>query len=254
LRGMFEIQLVKGAKAAGGALITAFPSVGMVSTIAGSFVAESLKMERLAYVLSDEVPPAALVQEGIPGYPLRVLGHKHVSMITSEFQIPVTMAYGLAKTVMSWAGSNGYDTIIGLEGLMSSQEPSAEPEKELRVFGVGSSSAARERVSKAGIEQFKVGMITGVSGALLSEGERTGSDIICLLVEANAMYPDARGAAKLVESVSKLLPDVQVDLKELYKEAEMIEENVKATVERTKEMLAARQSQADRLGKSLMYG
>lgn len=254
MKGMFEIQLVKDAKAAGGALITAFPSVGMVSTIAGSFVSESLKMERIAYVLSDDVPPAALVQEGVPGYPLRVLGHKHLSMLTSEFQIPMTMASNLAKTVLSWAGSNGYDTIIGLEGLMSGQEPSAEPEKELRVFGVGSTPAARDKISKAGIEQFKIGMITGISGALLSEGERTGVDIVCLLVEANAMYPDARGAAKLVESVSRLLPEVQVDLKELYKEAEMIEENVKATVERTKEMLAARQSQADRLGKSYMYG
>jgi uncharacterized protein len=251
---MFDIQLAKGAKAAGGALITALPSVGMVSTIAGSFVSESLKMERIAYVLSDEVPPAALVQEGVPGYPLRVLGHKHLSILTSEFQIPITIAFSLAKSIMSWAEANGYDTIVGLEGLMSGQEQATAPEKELRVFGVGSTPAARDRISKAGIEQFKIGMITGVSGALLSEGERMGKDIICLLVEANAMYPDARGAAKLVESLSKLLPDVQLDLKELYKEAEMIEENVKATVERTKEMLAARQSQADRLGKSYMYG
>ncbi len=251
---MFEIQLVSGAKAAGGTLVTAFPSVGMVSTIAGSFVSESLNMERLAYVLSDEVPPAALVQEGVPGYPLRILGHKHVSILTSEFQIPMAMAFGMAKSIMSWAASNGYDTIIGLEGLMAGQDQTAEAEKDARVLGVGSTPAARDKISKAGIEQFKIGMITGVSGALLSEGERAGVDIICLLVEANAMYPDARGAAKLVESVSKLLPDVQLDLKELYKEAEMIEENVKATVERTKEMLVARQSQADRLGKSYMYG
>jgi len=42
-------------------LVTAFPSVGMVGTIAGSFVTESLKMDRIAYVLSDDIPPAALV-------------------------------------------------------------------------------------------------------------------------------------------------------------------------------------------------
>jgi uncharacterized protein len=250
---MFEIQLAKGAQAAGGALITAFPSVGMVGSIAGSFIAEALKMERIAYVLSDEVPPAALVQEGVPTYPLRILGHKHMSIITSEFQIPITLAGPLAKTIMDWAGSNGYEIIVGLEGLMSGQE-APDVEKEARVFGVGSTPAARERLVKAGIEQFKIGMITGVSGALLSEGERSGKDIVCLLVEANSMYPDARGAAKLVELISKLLPDVKVDLGELYKEAQMIEENVKATVERTKEMLAARQSQAERLGKSYMYG
>jgi predicted ATP-grasp superfamily ATP-dependent carboligase len=57
-----------------------------------------------------------------------------------------------------------------------------------------------------------------------------------------------------VESVSKVLPSLQVDLQELLKEADMIEENVKGTVERTKEMLAARQSQTERLGRSYMYG
>lgn len=249
---MFEIQLVKGVRPSGGTLVTAFPSVGMVGAIAGSFVSESLKMERIAYILSEDVPPAALVQEGIPSYPLRVLGYKGMSVLTSEFQIPLPLASQLAKSLMGWAGSNGYGTILCLEGLMTGQE--AEPDKEVRVFGVGSTKSARDQVEKAGIEQFKIGMITGVSGALLSEGERVGADIICLLVEANAMYPDARGAAKLVEAMTKFLPSVQLDLKELYKEAEMIEENVKATVERTKEMLAARQSQAERLGKSYMYG
>jgi len=249
---MFEIQLVKGIKASGGTLVTAFPSVGMVGAIAGSFVSESLKMGRIAYILSDDVPPAALVQEGIPSYPLRILGYKNMSILTSEFQIPLTLSAQLAKTLMDWSDANGYRTILGLEGLMSGQE--AQPDKEVRVFGVGSTKNARDQLEKAGIEQFKVGMITGVSGALLSEGERIGKDVICLLVEANAMYPDARGAARLVEAMTKLLPSVQVDMKDLHKEAEMIEENVKATVERTKEMLAARQSQAERLGKSYMYG
>lgn len=250
---MFEIQLAKGAAPTGGALITAFPSVGMVSTIAGNFVAESLKMDRIAYVLSDDVPPAALVQEGVPTYPLRILGRKDVSILTSEFQLPLPLSMPLAKALLAWAEGNGYERVLSLEGIVAGKDLS-EPAKEVRVFGVGSSKRARDRLSKANIEQFKMGMITGVSGALLSEGERLDRDVMCLLVEANPMYPDARGAAKLVESVRKLLPSVQVDLQELYKEAEMIEENVKATVERTKEMLAARQSQAERLGKSYMYG
>ncbi len=250
---MFQIELVKDANAVGGALMTAFPSVGMVGSIAGSYIAESLKMERIAYVLSEDIPPAALVQEGVPAYPFRVLGHNKLSLMTSEFQIPLVLAGNLAKAILDWTGPNGYDVIVGLEGLMSGQDVSGE-QKDVRVFGVGTTPEARGLLEQAGIAQFKMGMITGVSGALLSEGERTGRNVICLLVEANAMYPDARGAAKLVESLTKLLPSVKIDLKELYEEAARIEENVKATVERTKELLAARQSQAERLGKSYMYG
>jgi uncharacterized protein len=250
---MFEIQLADGAKVIGGTLVTAFPSVGMVGSIAGSFVSESLKMERLAYVLSEDVPPAALVQDGIPSYPLRIVGYKDISIMTSEFQIPLTLSTQLAKTLLAWSAKTGFRQIVCLEGLMMNQE-NPEADQEIRVFGVGSTKSSRDLLAKVGIEQFKIGMITGVSGALLSEAERTGRDVICLLVEANAMYPDARGAAKLVESLTKLVPTLQLDLKELYKEAEMIQENVKATVEKTKEMLAARQGQAERLGKSYMYG
>ena len=248
----FEIKLVKGATTGGGALLTAFPSVGMVGSIAGSFIADAIKMERIAYVLSDDLPPAALVQEGIPTHPLRVMAHKNVSILSSEFQMPLPLAMPLARTVMAWSTSAGYDLIVGLEGLMVEQ--TMESDKETKVYGVGSTRKAREQLSAAGIEQFKMGMITGVSGALLSEAERTEQDVIVLLVGANALYPDARGAARLIEAVAKLLPSLKVDLKELYEEAEKIEENVKGAVERTKGLLAARQSQAERLGKSYMYG
>jgi len=252
---MFEIQLARGAKATGGTLVSAFPSVGMVGAIAGSFVADSLKMERIAYVVSDDLPPAALVQDGVPSYPLRIVGYRDVSILTSEFQLPLQLGSSLSRTVLDWSGSNGYGLIICLEGLMSGPEEQAvEIQKDVRVFGVGSTERARSLLKSASIDQFKIGMITGISGALLSEGERVGRDVICLLVDANALYPDARGAAKLVESLTRLLPSVKLDMKELYEEAEKIEENVKATVERTKELLATRQSQAERLGKSYMYG
>jgi len=252
----FEIQLLKSAKATGGVLVTAFPSVGMVGSIAANYVVDALKMERIAYVVSQEVPPAAIVQDGIPTYPFRILGRKGLSIMTSEFQIPLALAGDLAATIIDWAQKSGYSMVIGLEGLMTGQEPAAvaEPEKDAKVFGVGSTPRMREILKKAGVEQFTTGMITGVSGALLSEGERSEKDVICLLVDANALYPDARGAAKLVESLTRLLPNVEIDVNELYQEAEKIEENVKATVERTKELLAAKQGQAERLGRSLMYG
>ncbi|HJX04615.1 MAG TPA: PAC2 family protein, partial [Thermoplasmata archaeon] len=194
----------------------------------------------------------ALVQEGVPTYPLRIVGHKNLAILSSEFPLPLSLATPLAKTMLSWASENKYDLIVGLEGLMTEQ--TAEQPKDARVFGVGSTVHARDLLAKAGIEQFKVGMITGFSGALLSEGDLEEKDVVVLLADANAFYPDARGAAKLVEAVDKLLPSVEVDMKELYEEAEKIEENVKATVEQAKELLTARQAQAERLGKSYMYG
>jgi len=249
---MFEIKLVRSAKSEGGALVIAFPSVGMVGIIAANFIGDSIKMARVGYVMSDDIPPAAIVQDGIPGYPIRLLAQGKLSALVSEFQIPPPITGQMARAVLDFTSANRFETIVCLEGLLTEQTLEAAP--EARVFGVGSTPAARKMIERAGIEQFKSGMITGVSGALLSEGERVERDVVCLLADANALYPDARGAAKLVEAVTKLMPSVKVNLKELYEEAAKIEENVKATVEKTKELLAARQSQAERLGKSYMYG
>ena len=249
---MFEILPLENTKIEGGVLVVAFPSVGMVGTIAGNYITEALKMERTAYVISDDLPPAALVQDGVPGYPLRVMSKGQVSVLSSEFQLPLALAGQMARAVIDWTRGAGFDLMVCLEGLMS--EKSMNPGEAARVFGVGSTKHARELLDSAKIEQFKVGVVTGISGSLLSEGERIGRNVVCLLSDANAMYPDARGAAKLVEAVSAMLPTVDIDVKELMEEAERIEENVKGTVDRTKEMLAARQSQAERLGKSYMYG
>lgn len=249
---MFEIVKADGVEIQGGVLIIAFPSVGMVGTIAGNYISEALKMERTGYVISDDIPPAALVQDGVPGYPLRISTHGKVSVLASEFQMPLTLAAQMAREALSWSAENGFNAIICLEGLIS--DKSMGSEERPRVLGVGSTRRSRDMLDAAKVEQFKTGVVTGVSGVLLSEGERTGRDVVCLLAEANAMYPDARGAARLVEAVSTMLPAVDIDVKELMEEAARIEENVKATVDKTKEMLAARQGQAERLGKSFMYG
>jgi len=252
---MFAIESAPSADLQGETLVTAFPTVGMVGTIATGYLAEALKMKRTAYVISDDIPPAAIVQDGIPSYPLRVLSHKKISVLAAEFQIPMQYAGQMAKTILDWADEKDYGLIVCLEGIMMDRgSEDAKEDKEKRVFGVGSTEKARTVVADAGIEQFKAGVITGVSGALLSEGERRGRDVICLLADANAMYPDAKGAAKLLEQMAKALPSLKIDIEELHQEAERIEENVKATVERAKELLAARQGQAERLGKSYMYG
>lgn len=202
--------------------------------------------------MSDDIPPAALIQEGIPGYPLRIVSKDKLAILSSEFQLPLNLSGKMARAILEWSRKNGYDTILCLEGLLSDKP--VEENKDARVFGVASTMRSRDMLVKAKIEQFKTGVITGVSGALLSEGERLGRDIVCLLADANPMYPDARGAAKLVESVSEMLPSVDIDVKELIEEAGRIEENVKWTVKKTKEMLTTRQGQAERQGKSYMYG
>lgn len=73
--------------------------------------------------------------------------------------------------------------------------------KGLKVFGVGSNSEMKNLLSKYKIPETQEGMITGVTGVLLYEGVLTQRDVICLLSEAHADYPDSRAAGNLLKSL-----------------------------------------------------
>jgi uncharacterized protein len=248
----FKIVLTKNIPISNSTLIVGFPGVGLISTIAANFIVDSLKMENVGYMRSEKLPPAAVVQEGIPMAPVRIFMRENLAILLSDFPIPIQIANMMAQTILDWKDSNGrFKSIITLEGLMA--EPTQEI-KEIKVFGVGSTVESRERLKKAKINTFDHGWITGVSGLLLSDGSQAGQEVICLLADANAMYPDARSAAKLVESVDILLPEIKLDLKPLYDEAEKIEGNIKEQIEKAKQIVSARQGPAGGMSKSYMYG
>jgi uncharacterized protein len=82
---------------------------------------------------------------------------------------------------------------------------------------------------------------------MLYEGDRLGRDVICLLGPARSEYPDARGAARLLEYVTKMIPELKLDLDPLFKEAEQMEKGMKTTIENV--------HQAAKHGdESLLYG
>ena len=77
-------------------------------------------------------------------------------------------------------------------------------------------------------------MITGVNGVLLYEGVLMQKDVMCLLSEAHSSYPDSRAAGNLLKKLDVMLPDIKIDPKPLYKEAEEIEKKIRAFMEQSK--------------------
>jgi uncharacterized protein len=69
---------------------------------------------------------------------------------------------------------------------------------------------------------------------LLYEGARLKRDIICLLAEAHASYPDSRAAGMLLEKLDKMLPEIDIDPEPLYKDADEIEKKLRAFMEQSK--------------------
>jgi uncharacterized protein len=59
-------------------------------------------------------------------------------------------------------------------------------------------------------------------------------DVLCLLAEAHSAYPDSRAAGNLLEKLDVMLPEIKIDPKPLYKEAEKIEKNIRKFMEQSK--------------------
>lgn len=222
-------------------LIVAFPTVGLVSVIAGRFIIDALDLEEIGSIESPFNPPATVIHKGIPLPPVRIYAGKkkcgpngicsQLVIILSEFMPVWELTNPMAEAILLWARQNRCKYIVTLEGTNAVEEKVASNPK---VFGIGSNEAMRELLKKYQIEESKEGMITGVTGILLYKGMQSNFNVLTLLSEVHVSYPDSRGAGKLLEKLNLLLPEIKIDPKPLYKEAKTIEAMIQKLMEQAK--------------------
>jgi len=216
--------------------IVGFPSVGLVGSILASFVIRELKMDVIAGLASPDLPPYSMIQGGIPYPPIRICGcarengNDHCGdliMVTSEITPKPEQAYDFAITLMELFKELGVKKIIALEGMTeySDDDP---------ILACGSSKLAEEMIDTLGIKKLDDGLVRGMTGVMLYEGYRSKMDVIVMLCPANPAFPDPRAAANALAPLSKLIPELDMDLKPLYKEAEEIESKIREQEEYNK--------------------
>jgi uncharacterized protein len=216
-----EVRKFKDMNLSGGTVLEAFPSVGLVSTIASSYLISTLDLDQICALESEHFPPMSMVYSTKPKFPARIYAREDLKLAVfiSEFPPHTKLHRPLAKRLLSWSMDQSCRRILSLEGLPKSGSPETEPELK----GVGSIDAAREELDKSGIEQMEIGMVPGVSGVLLNEGRWSGYNVISLLADAIPDHPDAFAAAKLVEGINKLIPEITIESEPLLKQAEEME-------------------------------
>ena len=215
-------------------IVVTFPTVGMISSIAGSFIIDSLKLREIGSIVSRYFTPTAVVHNSNPSPPVRIYAGSKVCgpdesceqivVIISEFMPPLEIIKPLADEIFTWSSMKKCKIITALEGTHALGE---KKEEDFQVYGIGSTPKMKNFLKKYNIEQTQEGMITGVTGVLLYGGALANRDVICLLSEAHQTYPDSRAAANLVKKLDIILPGIKIDPDPLYKEAKKIEENIR---------------------------
>lgn len=172
-------------------IVDGFSSAGMISSIVANYLVDTLKLGPISFLDSDYFPSLSLIYNSKPKYPARIFAdeEKKIVVFLSEFTPEQYLVKPIANTILSWAEENKCRRIITTDALLSREDQSY---KEHRVYGVGNVDGARRDI--------------------LAE------------VNSNGGIPSAIAAAKVIEVIDMLLPNIEIDVEPLYAEAEKFED------------------------------
>lgn len=228
-----EVRIVdtKGDSLSGAMMVVGFPTHGLVGSVAASYLVHTLDMSAVAYMVSEEFPPTVIMEEGVVSAPVRFYASKVVCGVDrsceqlvvaiSDIQPPPERLTLLGRTILDWAEAKGIQLIVAVEG----QPRDEEVPGDARVVAMANRAAA-PLLGKYSFEPAN-GVVTGFAGGLLLSAIGRNTPVLCFVAQAHKDYPDARAAARVIETLNPLVPMLVLDTQPLREKAAEIEGEVR---------------------------
>jgi uncharacterized protein len=241
----------------GAMMVVGFPTHGLVGSVAASYLVHTLDMSPVAYAMSELLPPTVIMEEGIVSAPIRIYASKTVCgpdrrcdqlvVALSDIQPSAELLNQLSRSLLDWAEEKGIQLVVAVEGQPLEDETTMA---DARVVAM-TNRAAADLLEKYHFERAN-GVITGFSGGLMLAAIGRTLPVVCLVAQAHKEYPDARAAAKVIESVNPLVPMLALDTKPLRDKARQIEAEVRKSLATQRQSLSNLR-QAETEGPGEMY-
>ncbi len=240
----------------GAMMIVGFPTHGLVGSVAVSYLVHSLDMASIGYMIGDSFPPTVIMEEGVVNAPIRIYASRTVCgpdrnceqlvAAISDIQPSAEMLNSLSRALLDWAETKGVQLVVAVEG----QPVDEEIRGDARVVAM----ANRAAVPLLGKYRFDPanGVVTGFAGGLLLGAIGRPTPVLCLIAQAHKDYPDARAAAKVIESINPLVPMLVLDTKPLREKARQIEAEVRKNLQQQQQSMD-RMRTPDSQGPGEMY-
>ncbi len=210
-------------------VVVAFPGVGLASSIAATYLVDSLRLREVGGLLGSSFPPSAIVQGGVGSPPVRLFIGKvtcgpdgrceQLCVIQSTMAPKPSMLTPIALAIVAWAKEHGAEHVVCLDGV----KRESGLEGEAQVFGVASDPEGRKMLDHLNVPPYTDGILVGIGGVALYAARALHQPALSLLVESRESLPDARGAARLLETLRPLVPLVNIDERPLIEQAGIIE-------------------------------
>ena len=224
-----QIKLVDKPKLKNPIVIEGFPGIGMIGTIATSYLAEKLQMKLIGYFSSPHFPPIAAIHDYVPVSPVRIYASEEHDLVVifSELVIPAPLVVLLSEQIIAFAEKNNAKAIYSFAGI-------AAPNPDNKMYAIASTKKLVEETKKQGFELVKEGATQGVSGVLIAECAAAKFPAVNYMCQTSTPL-DPRAAAKLLNKIMPIL-EITVDTKALVSEAEQVESKLKEAMDKMKQM------------------
>src|SRR3989304_4634889 len=142
-----EIRTFKDVDLKGGTVVAAFPSVGLVSTIASTYLISTMQADQVCALESEDYPSLSMIYAKKPKFPARVyaLRESKVAIFICAVPLPSKAHRPTAHALLRWSQAHGVRQIVALEGLPGNEAASGG---DPAVWGVGSTDRAREELDR----------------------------------------------------------------------------------------------------------
>ncbi|MGD2248001.1 MAG: proteasome assembly chaperone family protein [Candidatus Methanofastidiosia archaeon] len=217
---MAEIIEKKETTLEGATAIEAFPGVGLVGHIAGSYIISALDMEMIGYITSENLPPLSIVYEGAVIPPLRIYTHENLVLFICDIPLPSEAVNEITTEIADFIEKKKVKQSLSLAGIGVGKQGE-------KVYAAATETKILDDL---GMEPLKIGSIVGASGSLLLECKRRDIPGIGLLAETIGNVPDPRASAMLVETLADMM-GFKIDIEPLLEEAEEVEERFQQMME-----------------------
>ena len=214
-------------------IIEGFPGFGFVSTIATEFLIKHLDAKRIGKITSKKLSPMVAIHDSKIIDPLEIYYDKKHNLVILRALSNITGAeWDIADIIVELSQKLKAKEVISIEGVASDKLGKSEGKA---YYFTNQKSSKFEAIK---LENFKNGVIVGVTGVLLLKEKEI--PLSCIFVDANPSMPDSRAAGEAIKVLDSYL-GLKVDYKPLVKAAEKFEGKLKELMGNVKKVTEQKQ-------------
>lgn len=211
-------------------LIAGFPDSGMIGSVSINHIIEQLEMHQIASVESQHVMPAAIFVGKRFRHPFRIYANDSGTVCALICEVPV-LARGISSiidTVIDWSANAGVREIVVLGGIVPTNfsPPYLVERKPLILQNETVQEIERPVQGSTDMVVPDDAIIVGLAGSLLSVCAARGIKCTALMIPTLSDAPDPEGAAIVLESLTKIPLNLEIDTSVLRQKVEVIKKHL----------------------------